>query len=93
VASAGGPVTKLHDLADEHKGPVETGTLDIREPDQIAHCPTGGREFDILFVNAGITNNPDETIAHVTTDECIRVIVRERRSSARNRQLEIDPAN
>jgi hypothetical protein len=28
-----------------------------------------GRVFDMLFVNAGVTNNENETIADVSTDE------------------------
>jgi NAD(P)-dependent dehydrogenase (short-subunit alcohol dehydrogenase family) len=69
--------TKLHDLADRHKGRVEIETLEIREPDQIAalRARLSGREFDILFVNTGVTNNPEETIADVTTDEFIRVMI------------------
>ena len=31
--------------------------------------------FDLLFVNAGVTNNPSETIADVTTEEFARVMV------------------
>jgi NAD(P)-dependent dehydrogenase (short-subunit alcohol dehydrogenase family) len=74
---AGGGRTKLHDLADEYRGRVEIETVDICEPDQIAalRARLSGREFDILFVNAGVTNNPLETIADVTTDEFIRVMV------------------
>ena len=34
-----------------------------------------GRKFDILFVNAGTTNNPEETIGEVTTDEFMRVMI------------------
>ena len=30
---------------------------------------------DLLFVNAGVTNNPSETIADVTTEEFARVMV------------------
>lgn len=29
----------------------------------------------MLFVNAGVTNNPDETIGEVTTEEFVRVMV------------------
>lgn len=69
--------TKLHDLADEFDGRVEIETVDICEPDQIAALRgrLSGRVFDMLFVNAGVTNNPIETIAEVTTDEFIRVMV------------------
>jgi NAD(P)-dependent dehydrogenase (short-subunit alcohol dehydrogenase family) len=73
---AGGGRTKLHDLADQHQG-LEIETLDICEPDQIVALRSrlAGREFDILFLNARVTNNEKETIADVTTDEFIRVMV------------------
>jgi NAD(P)-dependent dehydrogenase (short-subunit alcohol dehydrogenase family) len=70
--------TKLHDLADEHAGRVEIESLDVTKPDQIAALRDrlSGRSFDILFVNAGITNNnPNETIADVSTEEFVRVMV------------------
>jgi NAD(P)-dependent dehydrogenase (short-subunit alcohol dehydrogenase family) len=74
---AGSGRTRLHDLADAHGGRVGIETLDIREPDQVAalHARLAGRAFDILFVNAGVTNDPKQTIAEVTTDEFIRVMV------------------
>lgn len=74
---AGGGRTRLHDLADAHDGRVEIETLDICEPDQVSalRARLQGRAFDILFVNPGVTNNPEETIADVTTDEFIRVMV------------------
>ena len=74
---SGGRRTLLHDLADEYSGRVEIEHVDICEPDQIAalHDRLSGRTFDMLFVNAGVTNNPTETIADVTTDEFIRVMV------------------
>ena len=73
----GGGRTRLHDLADAFTGRVEIETLDICEPDQLATLRDrlSGRTFDMLFVNAGVTNNPEETIADVTTDEFIRVMV------------------
>jgi NAD(P)-dependent dehydrogenase (short-subunit alcohol dehydrogenase family) len=73
----GGTRTLLHDLADEYSGRVEIESLDICEPDQVTalHDRLSGRTFDMLFVNAGVTNNPAETIAEVTTDEFIRVMV------------------
>ena len=70
--------TELHDLADEHQGRVQIESLDITEPDQTValHDRLVGRNFDILFVNAGTTNkNQDETIADVSTDEFVRVMV------------------
>ena len=73
----GGTRTLLHDLADEYGGRVEIEILDICEPDQLAalHDRLSGRLFDMLFVNAGVSNNPVETIADVTTDEFVRVMV------------------
>jgi NAD(P)-dependent dehydrogenase (short-subunit alcohol dehydrogenase family) len=73
----GGTRTMLHDLADEFEGRVEIEILDICEPDQVAALRDrlSGRKFDMLFVNAGVTNNPKETIADVTTDEFVKVMV------------------
>jgi NAD(P)-dependent dehydrogenase (short-subunit alcohol dehydrogenase family) len=70
--------TQLHDLADENPGGVEVETVDICEPDEIAALRTrlAGRIFDILFVNAGTGNaNPNDTIAQVSTDDFVRVMV------------------
>lgn len=74
---AGSGRTRLHDLADAHPGRVGIETLDICEPGQIAalRARLAGRVFDILFVNAGVTNDPTQTIAEVTTDEFVRVMV------------------
>jgi NAD(P)-dependent dehydrogenase (short-subunit alcohol dehydrogenase family) len=73
----GGTRTMLHDLADGFEGRVEIEILDICEPDQVAALRDrlSGRKFDMLFVNAGVTNNEKETIADVTTDEFVRVMV------------------
>lgn len=73
----GGTRTLLHDLAEAFEGRVEIEILDICEPDQVAalHDRLSGRVFDMLFVNAGVTNNEKETIADVSTDEFVRVMV------------------
>jgi NAD(P)-dependent dehydrogenase (short-subunit alcohol dehydrogenase family) len=73
----GGNRTLLHDLADQYDGRVEIETLDICDPGQIASLRSrlAGRQFDMLFVNAGTTNNEADTIAEVTTDEFVRVMV------------------
>ena len=73
----GGRRTLLHDLADEYKGRVEIESVDIVKPDEVAALRDrlSGRSFDILFVNAGVTNAMHETIGEVTTDEFIRVMV------------------
>lgn len=70
--------TLLHDLADQHPGRVEIEPLDVTEPEQIEalHARLSGRGFDILFHNAGTANdNQDETIAEVSTEEFVRVMI------------------
>ena len=74
---AGSDQSKLNALANQFKGQLEIETMDICEQPQVAalHDRLSGRTFEILFVNAGVTNNPRETIADVTTEEFIRVMV------------------
>ena len=69
--------TRLHELSQRSPGRIEIESLDITRPDEIAALRSrlGDREFDILFVNAGVTNDPAETIGEVTTEEFIRVMV------------------
>jgi NAD(P)-dependent dehydrogenase (short-subunit alcohol dehydrogenase family) len=69
--------TALHDLADTHPDRVEIEAVDITQPDQIAalHDRLTGRDFDILFVNAGTANMNDEIAGDVPTDEYARVLV------------------
>lgn len=70
--------TPLHALAEENPDRLEVETVDICEPQQISALGErmSGRTFDILFVNAGTANaNPDDTIADVSTEEFIRVLV------------------
>jgi NAD(P)-dependent dehydrogenase (short-subunit alcohol dehydrogenase family) len=69
--------TQLHELADKSGGRVAIEHLDIVQPDQVAALRErlSARTFDVLFVNAGVTNNPAETIAEVATDEFVRVMV------------------
>ena len=70
--------TELHDLADEHRGRVEIESLDITQSDEIEalHGRLSGRSVDMLFVNAGAANeNQDETIAQVSTEEFVRVMI------------------
>jgi NAD(P)-dependent dehydrogenase (short-subunit alcohol dehydrogenase family) len=74
---AGSGRTKLHDLADEFKGRLEVETLDICDQAQVTALRErlSGKVFEMLFVNAGTTNNEKETIGEVTTDEFVRVMV------------------
>lgn len=69
--------TPLHDLADSRAGQIEIETVDITEPAQIAalHDRLADRMFDLLFVNAGVTNQPEGTVAETSTDEFVRVMV------------------
>jgi len=74
----GGTRTLLHDLADQYKGRVEIEILDICEPDQLAalHGRLSGRTFDMLFVNAGTTNqDPTQTIGEVSTEDFVHVMI------------------
>ncbi|WP_175709738.1 SDR family oxidoreductase [Burkholderia ambifaria] len=74
---AGSGRTKLHELAERFGERLEIDTLDICEPDQLAalRARLSGRRFDMLFVNAGTTNDPNETIGEVATDEFVRVMI------------------
>ena len=69
--------TGLHDLKDKHGDKIEIETVDIVERYQVSalHERLHGRVFDLLFVNAGVANDPDETIGKVTTDEFVRIMV------------------
>ena len=69
--------TKLHALAEQFKGRLDVETLDICEQAQVTALRErlSGRTFELLFVNAGVTNNEQETIGDVTTEEFIRVMV------------------
>lgn len=70
--------TELHALADAQAGRVEIQQLDITDQAQIAALRErlAARRFDILFVNAGTANtDQDQTIAEVSTEEFVRVMV------------------
>ena len=69
--------TALHDLAERSRGALEVEGVDINHPDQVAALRKRleSRMFDMLFVNAGVTNEDRETVADVATDEFVRVMV------------------
>ncbi|VVJ24533.1 Dehydrogenases with different specificities (related to short-chain alcohol dehydrogenases) [Amycolatopsis camponoti] len=69
--------TPLHDLADASAGRVEVEHLDITEPDQLPPLRErlAGRRIDVLFVNAGTTNNPATPIGEVSTADFVEVMV------------------
>ncbi len=56
---------------------LDIETLDIAEQNQIAALRRrlADRAIDLLFVNAGVTNDPTEPIGEVSTEEFIRVMV------------------
>src|SRR5580658_5108751 len=69
--------SKLRGLVATWAGRLEIETVDIVHPDQVAalRARLASRSFDMLFVNAGVKNDDGETIADVSTDEFIRVLV------------------
>jgi NAD(P)-dependent dehydrogenase (short-subunit alcohol dehydrogenase family) len=69
--------SKLHDLLRTSGGRLEIETVDIVYPDQVAalRARLASRKFDLLFVNSGVKNDDRETIADVSTDEFIRVMI------------------
>ena len=69
--------SRLDDLARQHQSRLEVETLDITEQDQVTALRRrlSGRIFQMLFVNAGVTNDEKETIGSVTTEEFVRVMV------------------
>jgi NAD(P)-dependent dehydrogenase (short-subunit alcohol dehydrogenase family) len=69
--------TRLHELAERSPGRIEIETVDITMQEQIAAMRSrlAARVFDALFVNAGVSNNPNETIGEVATEEFVRVMV------------------
>jgi NAD(P)-dependent dehydrogenase (short-subunit alcohol dehydrogenase family) len=52
-------------------------TVDVTVPEQVAalHDRLARATFDLLFVNAGVTNGPAETVADVSTDTFVRLMV------------------
>jgi NAD(P)-dependent dehydrogenase (short-subunit alcohol dehydrogenase family) len=68
---------QLHELAHESNRALDVETVDITVPDQIAALRgrLRGQTLDVLFVNAGVKNDDNETTANVSTDEFVRVMV------------------
>jgi len=69
--------TALNELAEMSGGKLEIEIVDINHPDQVSALRTrlASRRFDMLLVNAGVKNDDRETIADVSTDEFVRVMV------------------
>jgi NAD(P)-dependent dehydrogenase (short-subunit alcohol dehydrogenase family) len=69
--------TGLHDLAGSSDGRLVVEAVDITVPEQVAalHDRLARATFDLLFVNAGVTNGPGEPVADVSTDTFVRLMV------------------
>ena len=67
--------SRLHDLLRAAQGRLEIMTVDITYPDQVAALRgrLASRQFDMLFVNAGIGTR--DMVADISTDEFIRMMV------------------
>ncbi|MEA5101552.1 SDR family NAD(P)-dependent oxidoreductase [Pantoea sp. S18] len=67
----------LQQLADRFPAQLRVESVDINEPEQVKalHTRLADRQFDMLFVNAGVKNDDRETIADVSTSEFTRVMV------------------
>ncbi len=69
--------TALHDLVGKADGRLDIEVVDITDPVLVTalHGRLGSERFDLLFVNAGVNNADGETIADVSTEEFVRVMV------------------
>ena len=67
--------SKLRDLLRAAQGRLEIATVDITYPDQVAalRARLASRQFDMLFVNAGIGTR--DMVADISTNEFIRMMV------------------
>ncbi len=78
TATERNPATsRLRELALTANRRLEIETVDINAPEQVAALRTrlASRSFDMLFVNAGVKNDDRETIADVSTEEFVRVMI------------------
>jgi NAD(P)-dependent dehydrogenase (short-subunit alcohol dehydrogenase family) len=72
-----GSGTALHDLVGKVEGRLDIEVVDITDPARVTALRErlGSERFDLLLVNAGVTNDDRETIADVSTEEFVRVMV------------------
>jgi NAD(P)-dependent dehydrogenase (short-subunit alcohol dehydrogenase family) len=73
---AGAP-SELHQLAQAYPDTLRIECVDITYPAQLSALRERlhGQTLDLLFVNAGVKNDDRETIADVSTEEFVRVMV------------------
>ncbi|MFI5617762.1 SDR family NAD(P)-dependent oxidoreductase [Streptomyces sp. NPDC051567] len=69
--------TRLHDLAGSSGGRLVVETVDITVPEQVTalHDRLARTVFDLLFVNAGVADDREETVADVSTDTFVHLMV------------------
>jgi NAD(P)-dependent dehydrogenase (short-subunit alcohol dehydrogenase family) len=69
--------TSLHDLADRAGGRLEIASADITKPSDLLALrdQLHDRMFDLLFINAGVSNGAQETIAGISVDAFVHVMV------------------
>ncbi len=77
VATARASGSALDRLADRWSDRLSIEYVDINDPEQVSalHKRLVARTFDLVFVNAGVKNDDRETIADVSTEEFVRVMV------------------
>lgn len=73
----GSEPTALHQVQPGAEGRLTIETVDITEPDQVDALRTrlAGERFDLLLVNAGVTDDESDTVATVSTSEFVRLMV------------------
>lgn len=66
----------LHELQQTSNGALHIEQVDFNERDQVhaLHARLASFEFDLLFVNAGISNDPQQIAAHESDEEFARVM-------------------
>jgi NAD(P)-dependent dehydrogenase (short-subunit alcohol dehydrogenase family) len=69
--------TALHALQDDADGRLEIEHVDITVPEQVRALRDrlAGRGFELLFVNAGVSNGREDTVVDVTTEAFTRLMV------------------
>ena len=69
--------TALHEFAETSAVQIEIESVDVTDPAQITALRDrlADRTFDMLFVNAGVTNQPEGTVAETSDEEFVRVMV------------------
>jgi NAD(P)-dependent dehydrogenase (short-subunit alcohol dehydrogenase family) len=72
-----GKGTGLHALSDRSDGRLQIECVDITNPSQVERLKAilKGKSFDLLFVNAGITNPRYETVGEISTEDFVQIMV------------------